>query len=73
MCGCIGVSNTSLEPYQKIKTNDDKNLASRAVSKIYTPIFTFFRKRVVNIDILELELVLNESPGNFTIYRGSIH
>ena len=38
------------------------------VDKIYTTIFSFFRKRVVNIAILELGLVSNESPGNFTFY-----
>ena len=42
----------------------------RTVCKIYTPIFTFFQKRVVNIAILELGPVPNESPGNFTYYRG---
>ena len=36
----------------------------RRVGKIYTPIFSFFRKKVVNIAIS------NESPGNFTFYRG---
>ena len=42
----------------------------QSVKSTYTPIFSFFRKRVVNIAILELELVSNESPGNFTFYRG---
>ena len=40
------------------------------VGIIYTPIFSFLRKRVVNIAILELGPVSNESPGNFTLYRG---
>ena len=35
------------------------------VSKIYTPIFSFLRKRVVNIAILELVPVSNERYGNF--------
>ena len=40
------------------------------VSKIYTPIFSFFQKRVVNIVIWELGPVSNERPGNFTVYGG---
>ena len=40
------------------------------VSKIYTPICSFFRKRVVKIVISEQRLVSNESSGNFTFYRG---
>ena len=40
------------------------------VGKIYMPIFSFFRKRVVNIMISDLRPVSNESPGNFTFYRG---
>ena len=36
------------------------------VGKIYTPISSFLRKRVVNIVILELGPVSNERPGNFT-------
>ena len=55
------------------------------VSKIYTLIFSVFRKElsilryqswdwsqmnVVNIAIWELETVSNESSGNFTFYRG---
>ena len=43
---------------------------SRTVGKIYTLIFSFFRKRVVNIMILDLRPVSNESPVNFTFYRG---
>ena len=39
-------------------------------SKIYTPIFSFFRERVANIMISDLRPVLNKSPGNFTFYRG---
>ena len=33
------------------------------VGKIYTPIFSILRKRVVNITILELGPVSNESPA----------
>ena len=40
------------------------------VGKICTPIFSFFLKNVVNIAILELGLVPNESPGKSTYYRG---
>ena len=40
------------------------------VGKIYTPISSFLRKRVVNIVILELGPVSNERPGNFTFQRG---
>ena len=40
------------------------------VGKIYTPISSFLRKRVVNIVILELGPVSNERPGNFTVYGG---
>ena len=39
------------------------------VGKIYTPIISFFWKRVVNIVIWELGLVSNERSGNFTFYR----
>ena len=35
-------------------------------------IFSFFRKRVVNIVISDLRPVSNERSGNFTFYR-SIH
>ena len=42
----------------------------KTVGKIYTQIFSFFRKRVVNITILELRPGSNESPGNSTYYRG---
>ena len=40
------------------------------VGKIYTPIFSFFWKRVVNIVISELRPVSNERSGNFTFIRG---
>ena len=40
------------------------------VGKIYVQIFSFFRKSVVNITILELGLVSNERYGNFAFYRG---
>ena len=43
---------------------------NRTVGKIYTPIFSSFWKRVVNITNLELGHVSNESPGNYTYYRG---
>ena len=36
------------------------------VGKIYTSIFSFFRKRVVNIAILEMGLVSNEKSGKVT-------
>ena len=36
----------------------------KTVGKIYSPIFSFLRKRVVNISISELESVSNESSGN---------
>ena len=39
-----------------------------AVGKIYTQIFSFF-KRVVKIAILGMGPVSNENPGNFTFYR----
>ena len=45
-------------------------MVSSTVGKIYTPIFSFFRKRVVNIAILEVGPVSNESPGNFIFYGG---
>ena len=38
------------------------------VGKIYAPIFSFFRKSVVNITILDLRPVSNKSPGNFKFY-----
>ena len=41
--------------------------------KIYTPIFSFFRKRVVIITISDLRTVSNESPGNSKFYRGMLH
>ena len=40
------------------------------VGKIYTPIFSFFRKRVANIVFLELGSVSNERSGNSSFYRG---
>ena len=40
------------------------------VGKIYTPIFSFFRKRVVYIAFLELRPLSNERSGNFIFYRG---
>ena len=37
------------------------------LGKIYTPFsFSFFRKSVVNITIIDLRPVSNVSPGNFT-------
>ena len=36
------------------------------VGKIYTQIFSFFRKRVVNMTFLELRPLSNERSGNFT-------
>ena len=48
----------------------DTSESKGTVGKIYTPIFSFYRKRVVNITILELGPVPNESPGNCTYYRG---
>ena len=44
----------------------------RTVGKVNSQIFLFFLKNVVNIAILELEPVPNESPGNFTYYRGTL-
>ena len=38
--------------------------------KIYTTMFLFIWKRVVNIPILELGLVSNGRSGYFTFYRG---
>ena len=48
-----------------------QKLKSSTAGKIYRPIFSFFRKRVVNIEISELRLVSNsnERSGNFTFYR----
>ena len=43
---------------------------SCTVGKINTPIFSFFRKRVVNIAFFELRPLSNERSGNFTFYRG---
>ena len=40
------------------------------IGKIYTPTFSFFWKRVVNITISHLRPVSNERPGIFTFYRG---
>ena len=37
--------------------------------KIYTPIFSFLKKKVVNIAISELRPVSNERSGNFTFYK----
>ena len=42
------------------------------VGKIYTLIFSFFRKRVDNITILELGPLSNESPGNSTFCRAVV-
>ena len=38
----------------------ENEFCTSTVSKMYTPIFSFFRKRVVS----------KESPGNFTFFRG---
>ena len=40
------------------------------VGKIYTWIFSFFRKKVADILFLELGLVSNESTGYSTFHRG---
>ena len=40
------------------------------VGRMFTPIFSFFRKRVLIIKIWEMRPVLNERSGNFTFYRG---
>ena len=40
------------------------------VGKIYTTIFPFFRKRVVNIVIENLGPVSNKSSGHFTFLKG---
>ena len=45
------------------------NVLPSTVGKIYTPIFSFFRKRIVNITISDLRPVSNKRPVNFT-YRG---
>ena len=42
------------------------------VSKIYTPIFSFFWKKVGSITIKELGPVSNESLGNTTYYPSII-
>ena len=60
----IGLSRVMSVIFSKI---NERSVCT--VGKIYTPIFSFFRKRVVNIAILELEQVSNVSPGNFTFYR----
>ena len=41
---------------------------SCAVTKIYTQIFSFFRKRVANVPISKMRPV--ERSGNFAVYRG---
>ena len=53
-----GISTPLCYPYISICT----------VGKIYTPIFSFFRKRFVNIAILEVGPVSNERPGILTFY-----
>ena len=45
-------------------------LICSTVSKIYTPIFSFFQKRVANIVFLEVGSVSNERSSNSTFYRG---
>ena len=45
----------------------DRILNFCTVRKIYTPIFSFFQKRVVIITSLELGPVSNERSGNFII------
>ena len=40
------------------------------VGKICSQIFTFLRKKVVNITFSDLRPVSNETTGNFTHYRG---
>ena len=42
----------------------------QSVKSRHQCLFTFFQKRVVNITILEMGPVPNESSGNFTYYRG---
>ena len=55
---------------KKEKLVNKQKLLKCTVSKIYTPIFPFFQKRVVNIMISDLRPVSNKSPGNSTFYRG---
>ena len=53
-----------------ISKNECLDFADGTVGEICTPIFSFFRKTVVNIAILELGPISNERSGNSTFYRG---
>ena len=68
-CGCIYIVNKE----RKVDITSGVECPTLPISwtvqvctvgKIYTPIFSFFRKKVVNIEILELGPVSNESLGN---------
>ena len=72
-CGCIYIVNKE----RKVDITSGVECPTLPISwtvqvctvgKIYTPIFSFFRKKVVNITISALRP--NESSGNFTFYRG---
>ena len=47
-----------------------ENVTIMYVGKIYTPICSFFQKRVGYIMIADLRPVSNESPGNSIFYKG---
>ena len=48
----------------------ENTFQSSTVGKIYTQIFSFFEKIVVNIVFLELRPLSNQRSVNFTFYRG---
>ena len=47
-----------------------QNLYNVQLVKSRRQYFRFFGKKIANIAIVELGPVPNESPGNFTYYRG---
>ena len=61
----IGLSRVMSVIFSKI---NERSVCT--VGKIYTPIFSFFRKRVVNIAILELGPVSDERSDNSSFYKG---
>ena len=54
---------------KRLRSNENVTIGTYSRKNLDTNIFVFLKK-VVNIAILKLRPVPNESPGNFTYYRG---
>ena len=65
MCKSTGNSEENMISHMRLRYRSCVYPATQqgTVGKIYSPIFSFFQKRVVNIEISDLRSVSNESPG----------